>query len=188
MLHDRLDPQGIKTTFRLALLEIARLYETGHYFLSGILMAGRILRKSMDLIHVQQKTSPFSGRAQLGSISGDGPDQARNLTNLILAAFGFETRDLGQPVNPRTFLNEAARFQPNLIGLFNIVPALQWRLLEIVRGLQDQGSGGLRPYIFLSGPRTIDHLRLKTGSDFSLISIGDILTMCHQLIMNYQTV
>ncbi|MDR1084445.1 MAG: hypothetical protein LBP22_06190 [Deltaproteobacteria bacterium] len=176
----------IKQTCLLALLEISRLYESGHYFLSGLIMAGRITRKITNLLQPPQEPDIFPGRVQLGSVGRESQGRDKSLFNLVLAAFGFETRDLGQEVTGPAFLASAEMFQPNLVGFFNITPQSLGRLKEIVSGLKALRPDGERPYIFLAGRRTVEPMRRKTGADFSLTSTADILTMCHRLLMNYE--
>jgi methanogenic corrinoid protein MtbC1 len=185
LLQNGTRPQKLKQTCLAALLEISHLYETGRYYLSAVLMSGRLIRKITALIHDHFYAAPFPSRVQLGSLNRAKQAQNKNLTNLILAAFGFETQDLGQEVTDQNFLG-AQNYPPGLIGLFDITHKAHNQAAELVKSLKGNLTDGNFPRIFLYGNRSLQCLKRKAGVDYILTSTAETVALCHSLIMNYE--
>ncbi|MDR2140275.1 MAG: B12-binding domain-containing protein [Deltaproteobacteria bacterium] len=186
LLANGTDHLLIKKTFRPALLEIGRLYESGLYFASSLILVGRVIRKIMEMIHDPLNPELFPGRALLGSLAErEREEKLQPPLAMTLAAFGYEVQDLGLETALETFLPEAKRFQPNLIGLHLGAPPNPSRLRRLIELLKEQGSPEQKLVICLSGPRAQENLRKKTGADYSLTTIAETMDMFHQLLMSY---
>jgi methanogenic corrinoid protein MtbC1 len=87
--------------------DVGNYYETGHYYISGLMMAGEILRQVMELVlpALQERIhSTYSGRILIGTVQGDIHDIGKNLVAMLFRCHGFEVVDLGVDVPLPVFL------------------------------------------------------------------------------------
>ncbi|HSH70578.1 MAG TPA: cobalamin-dependent protein [Deferrisomatales bacterium] len=95
-------------------------FEQGEYFIAALIMAGEIMREATELLSPRLdpgRSRPVTGTILLGTIQGDIHDLGKNLFALLLQSNGFEVVDLGVDVTPQTFLAEARRLRPHLVGI-----------------------------------------------------------------------
>ncbi|MDR2442002.1 MAG: B12-binding domain-containing protein, partial [Deltaproteobacteria bacterium] len=68
------DPTLIMEVCQKSLIDIGRKYETGEYFIAGLIMAGDIMKQIIDMVlpHVKTPAKPSGrGRVLIGTVAGD---------------------------------------------------------------------------------------------------------------------
>ncbi len=109
------DPLQIIEDCQAGMREVGERYADRRYYLSGLIMAGEILREVMEIVMpsvVQRFSGQTAGRVLLGTVQGDIHDLGKNLLLMLLQCHGFTVEDLGVDVAPATFVAEARGSSP----------------------------------------------------------------------------
>lgn len=151
---------------------------TEEFNLLEIMLAGRAMMDVMDLVvvkHIQQEAGdPLETGAcvVLGVIKGDVHDLGKHIVYILLKMAGFRVIDLGKDVDPRDFVEAAARGGAQYIGVSGLITTSvpfvkEIRSLADTRGLTEvevvAGGAALQQ----AGPRdlNVDHV-FKDVFDF----------------------
>lgn len=135
------DPKVLLACCMEAMNRIGKRFEKGIYFISALIMAGEIMRSATDLLspHLSKEQSQGTGgRFLLGTIKGDIHDLGKNLFGFLLKCHGIDVIDIGVDVNAQTFLEEAQRRKPDMIGISCVLTNSIDNLKEAVTLLQNQ--------------------------------------------------
>ncbi|MEN6481018.1 MAG: cobalamin-dependent protein [Anaerolineaceae bacterium] len=114
------DPMDIVEDCRQGMVLVGQRYEQRQYFLSGLILAGEILREVTEIVQplTEKKYSGKSfGLILLGTVKGDIHDAGKDLFQIMLTVHGFTVYDLGVDVPPADFLAKALELKPAVIGL-----------------------------------------------------------------------
>ncbi|MBU2548887.1 MAG: cobalamin-dependent protein [Proteobacteria bacterium] len=180
------EPRTVIEDCQAGMGRVGLLYEQGTYFLSGLIMAGEIFRQVMDLLqpYVQARlTGRASGRVLLGTVQGDIHDIGKNLTLMLLGGHGFTVLDLGVDVPPETFLSEAERTRPDVIGLSGLVTTAyesMRRTVELLRGSNDPRVRNAP--VVIGGSLLDDQVAEYVGADHWVSSAMKGVRLCQGLI------
>jgi methanogenic corrinoid protein MtbC1 len=186
LLERGADQNSIKESFLPALLEIGQLYQSGRYFASSLIMAGRIVRKILKILYDRPLADLFPGRLLMGALAQRSPTcPLQPVVGLLLASVGFEVWDLGQDTSMETFLAEARLFKPNVIGLYLGATPGDGQIRLLIKAVKDQWPQNQIPFFFLAGSQAHEPLRKKTGADYAMGSVAAAMSMYHRLIMSY---
>ncbi len=122
--------------------EVGKLYEKGEYFLSDMLMAGDAITTVMDIIRPKMKDQGQQesvGTILIGTPEGDVHDIGKTLVISLLTGQGFDIIDLGVDVHAKTFVEEAKKNNPDIIGLSGLLTVTISKFREIVVDLKKAG-------------------------------------------------
>jgi methanogenic corrinoid protein MtbC1 len=133
------DPKRIVAALTEGAAEVGRLFDSGACYISGLMLAGEIIRSAMETVIPALEAARRGGRkglVVLGTTAGDFHDLGKNLAGYLLRADGFDVVDLGAGVPARIFLKEILQREPDLVGvsvlLLNSVEEVR-RLTRLVR-------------------------------------------------------
>lgn len=118
------DSVDIVEDCRKGMIEVGHRYEQRQYFLSGLILAGEILREVMEIVMplTEQKFKEKSlGPVLLGTVQGDIHDAGKDLFQVLLKVHGFQVHDLGVDVPPEQFLARAVELKPVAVGLSGLI-------------------------------------------------------------------
>ncbi len=149
------DPLQIIEECQAGMREVGQRYADRRYFLSGLIMAGEILREVREIVMpsvVERFSGQTAGRVLLGTVQGDIHDLGKNLLQMLLQCHGFTVEDLGVDVAPATFVAEARRFKPDVIGLSGLITAAHLNMRQTVVELRKMmAEDGVEIPILLGG-------------------------------------
>ncbi len=114
------DPIDIVEDCRQGMIVVGKRYEQQEYFLSGLILAGEILREVMEIVQPLTEKKFFGkslGLILLGTVEGDIHDAGKDLLEIVLKVNGFSVYDLGVDVPPAEFVAKARELRPMVIGL-----------------------------------------------------------------------
>src|SRR5512140_3367116 len=120
------DPLQIIDACNAGMQLVGQKYETGEYFVSGLIMSGEIFREVVELVQpLMEKLSDrrSQGLVLLGTVSGDIHDIGKNMTGMLLSCYGFSVVDLGVDVPPGKFAEKAIEIKPDIVGLSGLITA-----------------------------------------------------------------
>ena len=109
--------------------EVGQLFETGEFFLPELMLAGRALKASMNVLtpvlQVEQAANETAvkdtGRVVIGTVQTDIHDIGKNMVSSMLIAAGFKVFDLGVDVPIKTIIAKAKEEQAHIIGCSSLL-------------------------------------------------------------------
>jgi len=184
-------PLHILESCQRALRYVGDNYEQGRYYLSGLMMAGEIMRQVSEMLQcVLEKSihAKASGRVLLGTVQGDIHDIGKNLVGVILRCHGLELYDLGVDVSPEAFLKGALEFEPHVVGLSGLLCASWDTMRETIALLRGNTQGGGSYVSTIIGGGLMDEKVCKyVGSDYWAPDAVNGAKLCRQLVAGHST-
>ena len=179
------DPLQIIEDCQAGMREVGERYAQRHYFLSGLIMAGDILREITELVLplVEEKFSGHTaGRVLLGTVQGDIHDLGKNLLLMLLRSYGFTVLDLGVDVAPGTFVQQARAFKPHAIGMSGLITAAYSTMRETVIALRAMmAEDGVQIPILLGG-QVDEQVCRFVGADYWSTDAMEGVRLCQRLV------
>lgn len=114
------NPMQILESCQRGMRVVGQLYEKGTYFISGLIIAGEIMREIGKLVlpllasNIEQHDS---GTILLGTVEGDIHFIGKDVFKVLARCHGFRVHDLGVNVPPGEFLSAARKTSPAIIGI-----------------------------------------------------------------------
>ena len=123
-----------------AMAEVGRRFECNEYFVPELLMAGRAMKVSLELLRPLLAASGATpaGRVVIGTVFGDQHDIGKNLVAAMLEGAGFEVIDLGVNVTAQKFVTAIRDKNPQIVAmsalLTTTMPAMKSTMEALVAG------------------------------------------------------
>jgi len=170
LLTTGVDPLHIVQCCQAGMRDVGKHYETGRYYLSGLMMAGEISRQVMEMVLpiLQERVyESYSGRILIGTIEGDIHDIGKNLVAMLLRCHGFNVMDLGVDVPPRKFVQQANKFRPDIIAISALLTTAQDLIKETIKLFADKSEKKSKNYKIIIGGGFMNELVCQyIGADF----------------------
>lgn len=179
------DPLQIIEDCQAGMREVGQRYARREYYLSGLIMAGDILREIMELVLPsieQQFSGQTAGRVLLGTVQGDIHDLGKNLLMMLLRAYGFTVVDLGVDVAPARFVGEARAFRPDVIGLSGLITAAYTSMRETVDALRKMMAADGRRIPILLGGQVDEQVCRFVAADYWSTDAMEGVRLCQRLV------
>ncbi len=174
------DPLQIIQDCNAGMRRVGERYEEGRYFLSGLVTAGGILRKVMELVRPVlegQAAKQSSGRILLGTVQGDIHDIGKDMVGMLLTCYGFTVVDLGVDVAPAEFVKQVSLQKPDIVGLSGMLTASHAVMRETVEALRALSRQAGRTFpIIIGGGMIDDRICRFVGADYW---VGDAMSGVH---------
>ncbi|MDR1657956.1 MAG: cobalamin-dependent protein [Deltaproteobacteria bacterium] len=195
-LQQGVPPWDLLDCFNSSLGQIGQMFQQGTYYMTGLVLAGEIMRQAMEILmpHLaNNKPSKKSGLVIIGTIEGDIHELGKNMAAWFLEADGFEVIDLGVDVPPRVFLKEILQREPDAVGVSLLLTSCVEPVKRLVRLLRDAYSDRPAPPLFVGcgflssnsdSPGLIDHHLLERQwleVDHVVTDAYDTLKLCREL-------
>lgn len=190
LVHERIaagdDPLQIIDACNAGMQLVGQKYESGEYFVSGLIMSGEIFREVVEL--VQPLMEKFSdGRSKglvlIGTVSGDIHDIGKNMTGMLLSCYGFNVVDLGVDVPPETFAAKAVEVKPDIVGLSGLITASFEMMKETVQALREKARASQVSFPILIGGGMIDEqVNQYVGADYWVADAMSGVRLCQKLM------
>lgn len=185
-------PLTILESCQNALRHVGEHYQDGRYYLSGLMMAGEIMRQVSEMLQSAFEKRIYgsaSGRIVLGTVQGDIHDIGKNLIGAILRCHGFELIDLGVDVPPVKFLKATEEFAPNVIGMSGLLTVSYDAMRETVDLLRrNTEKGGHAVPIIIGGGSINSKVNKFVGSDYWAPDAMTGAKMCQRLLDSREAV
>jgi methanogenic corrinoid protein MtbC1 len=189
LLNMGTDPTKIMEVCQKSLIDIGHKYETGEYFIAGLIMAGDIMKQIIDMVmpFVKTPTVPQGrGKILIGTVAGDIHDLGKNMAGAMLTTYGYDVKDLGVDVKPEQFLEETWRFQPHIIGLSSLMTSGHSFLTQTIQLIRQQVPINVRPVIFISGAMVIESIKKRSGADYVVNNVAETVFLCEKLMLDFK--
>lgn len=179
------DPIDIMSACERAMTEIGERYASGEYFIAGLIMAGEIMNRVIDLVAPRMASNVVNmlrGRVIIGTVKGDIHGIGKNIAGALLAAYGFEVKDLGVDVPIEDFVIACREFKPEIVGLSVLLTSCYPNLGETIQALRQERGEAEKPFILISGAQiTAQHKKLFKA-DYQVESAFDTVRLCEQIV------
>jgi methanogenic corrinoid protein MtbC1 len=179
------DPLQIMEDCQAGMREVGERYSQRRYFLSGLIMAGDILRQVMEIVQpavVEQFSGRTAGRVLLGTVQGDIHDLGKNLLLMLLRCHGFTVEDLGVDVPTSAFVAGAQAFHPDVIGLSGLITASYEPMRATVVALRALAEPGRPPIPIILGGQIDEQVCRYTGADYWTTDAMEGVRLCQRLV------
>lgn len=125
----------VKENIVPALDKVGEHYKHKKIFLPQLIESAQTAQKVMEQIQSSLastgKVIKNRGKIVIATVKGDIHDIGKNLVTLILRNHMFEVLDLGVDVSSQTIVNEANKFQADLIALSSLMTTTMGKMKEI---------------------------------------------------------
>ena len=125
--------------------KVGDLFGSGRLFLPELVMSATAMERVTELINesIPSDQEQTQGRVIIATVEGDVHDIGKTIVVSLLKANGFEVKDLGRDVATAKLIEEADKFDANIIGtsaLLTTTMGAQKQLEEELRsaGLKDR--------------------------------------------------
>lgn len=179
------DPIDIMSACERAMTEIGERYASGEYFIAGLIMAGEIMNRVINLVAPRMASNVVNmlrGRVIIGTVKGDIHGIGKNIAGALLAAYGFEVKDMGVDVPIEDFVTACREFKPEIVGLSVLLTSCYPNLGETIQALRQERGQAEKPFILISGAQiTAQHKKLFKA-DYQVESAFDTVRLCEQIV------
>lgn len=103
--------------------EVGQRFERGEYFLPELMMTGRALKASMEVVKpallekYSDSTDSVKGKVVAATVHTDIHDIGKNIVSSMLTASGFEVTDMGVDVPIKSIIDKAEEIEARIICL-----------------------------------------------------------------------
>jgi methanogenic corrinoid protein MtbC1 len=165
---------------------VGLMHEKGQYFIAGLIMAGEIMYRAVELLRpvmIKARSGQNAGRVVLGTIAGDIHDIGKNLFKDLLECHGFQVMDLGVDVPPAEFLRSGMEFGADLIAASDLMTGSFPQLRELVRLFdEDIFREKVRPKIMIGGGQVDKIVFDMTGADYWATDAFSGVRLCQEIM------
>ncbi|GAA0122432.1 MAG: corrinoid protein [Clostridium argentinense] len=141
-VENKIDPfTAINEGLAMGMQEAGKLYEDGEYYIPELLMCSDAMYAGLDVLrpHLKSESNDNDLRAVVGVVEGDTHDIGKNLFKIMLETNGFKVLDLGRDVPPSEFVNEAKKFNANLVGMSTLMTTTMDNMQVVIDLLKKEG-------------------------------------------------
>jgi corrinoid protein of di/trimethylamine methyltransferase len=139
-LEDGVPPlEAVDNGFVRGIRQAGELWEEGEFFLPELVTAAQAMKAAMGVLQPALSADAAgrpAGRVVIGTVQGDIHDIGKTLVGTLLAANGFEVRDLGADVPVDAFVAAAREIDASLVcasALLTTTMTVQRALIEALR-------------------------------------------------------
>ena len=118
-LGEGIDPLTlISDGFVPGINKVGDMFESGKLFLPELVQAANAMQSATDIINaaIPEGEGQAQGRVIIGTVEGDVHDIGKTIVVSLMKANGFEVKDLGRDVSTDRFIEEADKFNADIIG------------------------------------------------------------------------
>ena len=184
-IQDGENPLDIVDICHKGMREVGRLYEQGTYYITGLIMAGEIMRRISKML-----TPLMDGRNRegglgsivLGTVAGDIHFIGKDIFKNLLRVNGFSVHDLGVDVEPGAFLAAVYEIKPDIVGLSCLINAAYDPMQQTITLLRKTIPSTMAPRAYIIGGRVDGLVCKQVNADHWSNSAVDGVRLCRQIM------
>ncbi len=178
------DPLSLLDDTRKAMEIVGKRFETGEYFLPGLIMAGAIIGEISKIIkpHLQrERTEAKKVKVIIGTVAGDIHDIGKDIVVFMLDVNGYDVVDLGIDVPVDTFVSKIKEVNPPVVGLSGFLTLAFDSMKKTVEAIEKAGlRQGVK--IMIGGGQIDEEVRKYVKADAYGKDAIAAVTLCRQWI------
>lgn len=184
-LDEGVDPLEIINQCHRGMVKVGELYARGKYFISGLIMAGEIMRQVSARVFPlldNKVTEGDSGRIVLGTVEGDIHFIGKDIFKMMVRGYGFTVHDLGVDVPPANFLAAVNEFNPDIVGLSCLISTSYQPMEDTINLLKKSIPRERSPRSYVIGGRVDQYVCQKVGADYWTDDSMKGVLLCRQIM------
>ena len=145
---------------------VGKLFECEEYFVPELLLAGRAMKTSMELLKplLSAAGQKMAVRVIIGTVKGDLHDIGKNIVASMMEGSGFEVIDLGTDVTPEKFVNAVRENNPHVVCLSALLTVTMQAMKTTIDALETAGVRAQVKVLVGGAPVTSQYAR-EIGAD-----------------------
>src|SRR5665213_1262849 len=145
---------------------VGKLFECEEYFVPELLLAGRAMKTSMELLKPLLSASGqrMAVRVIIGTVKGDLHDIGKNIVASMLEGSGFEVIDLGANVSPESFVAAVMERQPHIVCMSALLTVTMPAMKTTIAALENAGVRNQVKVLIGGAPVTSQYAK-EIGAD-----------------------
>lgn len=179
-LANEVSPLDIVGALQQGMTEVGKLFETGEFFLSELVMCGEIMKDAMDVLqpHLVDSNAEHKGNIVIGTVKGDIHDLGKNIVVMLLKGAGYNVIDLGVDVPIEKFVEATKESKAPLVGMSVLLTGCQENMKETIAAIR---AAGLDAKIIIGGNYVDQLVKDYVGADYCAINASDGLKVAQQV-------
>lgn len=169
--------------------EVGKRFECGEFFLPELMLAGRALKASMEVLkpHLAEKTLQTGERARgkivIATVQTDIHDIGKNIVASMLTAAGYDVTDLGVDAPLKTIVDRAEEAGAQVIAISALLTTSMPYMKDLIGLLK--GRGLREKYIVLVGGASVTELWARDiGADGTARNAAQAVTLVRSLLQD----
>jgi methanogenic corrinoid protein MtbC1 len=180
------DPRRLMEECRAGMEQVGKMYESGEYFVSALIMAGEIFRQAADILlplMTATERPQDSRKAVIATVKGDIHDIGKNIAVTLLEARGFTVIDLGVDVEPELIADAVVAERPDVLGLSCLLTTGFETLRETIELARARTADWEHRLPVVIGGTAVDqHAAERAGADGWCTDAADGMAVIHSLL------
>ena len=156
---------------------VGDLFGIGKMFLPQVVKSARVMKKSVAVltpfIEESKQEGSSAGKILMATVKGDVHDIGKNIVGVVLGCNGYEIIDLGVMVPANKILDEAQKYNVDIIGLSGLItPSLD----EMVYVAAEMKRRKMKQPLLIGGATTSrmhTALRIASEYDYGVVHVLD---------------
>lgn len=164
--------------------QVGDLFGSGRLFIPGLIKSAAAMEEATAIINdaIPQEQETISGKIVIGTVEGDMHDIGKTIVVSLMRANGFEVLDLGRDVAPARFIEEAEKFNADIIGSSTLLTTTMPVQKELEEELETAGLKDKYKTIVGGAPVT-QRWADRIGADAFAQDAGDGVKKIKQLLV-----
>lgn len=183
-IAEGIEPLEALNTVTGAAREVGDMFSNGEIFLAELIMAGEAMRSAIDTLRPAlgtQMEAARLGKVVIATVAGDIHDLGKNIVATMLAANGFEVKDLGVDCAPDKILDEAEGLGADIIAMSCLLTSSTPSMEETIRLLEEEGVRD-KYKVMIGGPVLSDEVAKDMGADCYGRDAAEAVNLARQLV------
>jgi len=149
-----------------AMAEAGALFEEGEFFVPELLVAARAMQGGMELLKplLVRDNVKSKGIVLIGTVKGDLHDIGKNLVCMMLEGSGFDIIDLGNDVDPETFVEAVQERQVDIVAMSALLTTTMVNMKTTIDALTKAGVRN-KVKVMIGGAPVNEDFAVKIGAD-----------------------
>jgi corrinoid protein of di/trimethylamine methyltransferase len=138
------DPlEAINKGFTPGINRVGDLFASGEYFLPELVIGGEAMKTAVAVLEPElakrQEEREVLGKVVIGTVEGDIHEIGKTLVATMLAAHGFQVKDMGVGVVAEDFVAAVREMGANLVGLSALLTTTMLNQRKVIEALKEAG-------------------------------------------------
>lgn len=167
-IADNVPPKELIDNYMIkAMEEIGRRFEAQQAFVPELLMAGRAMKASLNILQPLLKEAGgavSAGRVVIGTVKGDLHDIGKNLVASMFEGCGFEVIDVGIDVDSEKFIAAIKEHDADILGMSALLTTTMPYMKTVIDALEEAGLRH-RVKVMIGGAPISEGFAAEIGAD-----------------------
>jgi trimethylamine corrinoid protein len=183
-LAEGLDPLELMNQgFIPGITKVGDLFGSGRLFLPELVMSANAMERVTALLNesIPSEQGQAKGRVVLATVEGDVHDIGKTIVVSLLKANGFEVLDLGRDVAVAKLIEEADKFDADIIGTSALLTTTMGAQKQLEEELKEAGLKG-RFKTMVGGAPVTQRWARRIGADAFAEDAGEAVKKAKDLL------